>query len=106
MDKSAKLRTLNSLEQLRGRNEGIALFFNGCEPGSPPAGDIPAGTLVIYFAQSATLTFPDRLKGRKLERKEQELKRKEQELEESKRKQEELEKEVKRLKTLEPKDAQ
>ena len=100
VDKSGKLRTLNRLSQLRRQNECVALFYNGNEPGSPPARHIPEGTLVIYFAQQATLTYPRRLKQRMLEDTQQELRK---EREEGKRKQEELEiaeNEVKRLKTL------
>ena len=100
VDKSGKLCTLNRLAQLRRQNEGVALFYNGKEPGSPPAQDIPEGTLVIYFALQATLTYPRRLKQRMLEDTQQELRK---EREERKRKQEELEKaenEVKRLRTL------
>ena len=100
VDKSGKLRTLNRLSQLRRQNECVALFYNGNEPGSPPARHIPEGTLVIYFARQATLTYPRRLKQRMLEDTQQELRK---EREEGKRKQEELEiaeNEVKRLKTL------
>ena len=93
VDKSGKLRTLNRLSQLRRQNECVALFYNGNEPGSPPARHIPEGTLVIYFAQQATLTYPRRLKQRMLEDTQQELRK---EREEGKRKQEELENEVKR----------
>ena len=98
VDKSAKLQTLQRLASIRGQSEGIALFYNGTEFGSPPARNIPPETLVIYFAQSATVTFPSRLKDRMLESKEQEL---EKETEERKRKEQELEKETEERKRKE-----
>ena len=97
VDKSAKLHTLDGLAQKRRRNEGIAPFYNGVEPGSPPARNIPAGTLVIYFAQRATMTYPERLGQHMLAAKEQEL---QQERKQRKRKEQEvaeLEEELKRL---------
>ena len=60
VDKTAKLNALHRLAQLRGQGEHVAFFFNGSE-GSPPARMIPENTLVFYFAQQVTLTFPARL---------------------------------------------
>eukprot|EP00439_Symbiodinium_sp_Y106_P034189 s8601_g4.t1 len=99
--------TLANGSDVDKQNECVALFYNGNEPGSPPARHIPEGTLVIYFAQQATLTYPRRLKQRMLEDTQQELRKEREERKkaenEGKRKQEELEiaeNEVKRLKTL------
>ena len=90
VDKSNKLSSLKNLARLRGQNEGIALFYNGKEPGLPPAQTIPAGTLVIYFAQQATLTYPYRLQKRMVERQQDQL---EEEREQRKRQQDQLEEE-------------